>query len=385
MNKYGIILGSLIASMSSPQMMAQDSFHNYGNIKMHESAQIGFYQDLINDGSFDDNKGLAGFYNEDVAFISGAFRPVFEDLEIVVDNDLVLEVGIGITNNSNFISGDLVTPRYLVDTNIEYITNSFYNGDTDFTKVDGYSAIKNKKEFLFPIGHFDKLRPLKLASEQINENAKSAYFYEDPNSPSTFGTSFYTEDRTDILIAISNHEFWDLDTKTPSKVTLGWDTESNLPSFLDAIENLRVVGWHSERNIWEDLGNTGLDGDFDQGEITSDVFTPDDYTVISFGGSLSMQSVDLGNYLLTPNGDGNADFFVLKAVSISPNNKLTIFNRWGRAVYEATNYNNTFEGTANVNGVYNTAKKLPAGVYFYIIDLKDIGLKHQGFLYINQK
>ncbi|WKX77201.1 gliding motility-associated C-terminal domain-containing protein [Zobellia laminariae] len=385
MKKYAIIIGSLVLSMYSNNMVAQDSFHNFGNMKMHEDAQIGFYQNLINDGSFDDNKGLAGFYNEDIAYISGAFRPVFKDLEIVVDKDLILEVGIGITNNSNFISGDLVTPKFLVDTNIEYINDAFYNGDTNFTKVDGYSAVRNKQDFTFPVGHFDKLRPLKLSSDLINENAKSAYFFEDPNHPSTFHTTFSTENRTDILVSISNEEFWDLDTEVSSKVTLGWDTDSSLSSFIDDVENLRVVGWHTEHSIWEDLGNTAMEGDFNQGEITSDVFTPDDYTIITFGGSLSRQSVDLGNYLMTPNGDGKADFLVLEAVSLSPNNQLTIYNRWGRAVYEATNYDNTFGGTANVSSVVATSKKLPAGVYFYIIDLKDIDVKHQGFLYINQE
>ena len=385
MKKHIIIIGSLVLGICSHTLTAQDSFHNFGNMKMHEDAQIGFYQNLINDGSFDDNKGLAGFYNEDIAYISGAFRPVFKDLEIVVDNDLILEVGIGITNNSNFISGDLVTPRFLIDTNIEYIDNAFYNGDTNFTKVDGYSAVRNKQDFIFPIGHFDKLRPLKLSSDQINENAKSAYFFEDPNHPSTFHTIFSTENRTDILISVSNEEFWDLDTEVSSKVTLGWDTDSSLSSFMDEVENLRVVGWHTEHSIWEDLGNTAMEGDFNEGEITSDVFIPDDYTIITFGGSLSRQTVDLGNYLMTPNGDGKADFLVLDAVSLSPNNQLTIYNRWGRAVYEATDYDNTFGGTANVSSVVATSKKLPAGVYFYIIDLKDIDVKHQGFLYINQE
>ncbi|MBU2948896.1 gliding motility-associated C-terminal domain-containing protein [Zobellia uliginosa] len=385
MKKYTIIIGSLFSILCINHMIAQDSFHNFGNMKMHEDAQIGFYQDLINDGSFDENAGLAGFYNTDVAFISGAFRPVFKDLEIVVDNDLILEVGIGITNNSNFIAGDLVTPRFIIDTNIEYSNDSFYNGETNLTKVDGYAAVKNQKDFIFPVGDFDKLRPLKLMSDQINENAKSAYFYEDPNHPTTFHTTFNTENRTDILLSISNEEFWDLDTNIPSKVTLGWDTESSISSFVDEIENITVVGWHSLRNIWEDLGNTAMDGDFNAGEITSDVFTPDDYSVITFGGSLSRQSVDLGNYLMTPNGDGKADFLVLEAVSLSPNNELTIYNRWGRAVYRASNYDNTFGGTANVSSVVATSKKLPAGVYFYIIDLMDIDIQHQGFLYINQE
>lgn len=371
----------LFALCSSPAL-SQDSFHNYGNIKMHDSAQIGFYQDLINDGGFDENKGLVGFYNSNSAFIKGAFRPVFEDMEIMVDEHLILEVGLGVTNNSNFISGDIITPRNLLDVNIQYFPNAFYTGEEKFTKVDGYSSISNRNDFIFPIGQFDKLRPLHVISDEIHENARSAYFHENPNFPNTFDTSFDTENRTDILLSVSTEEYWDLDANIPSKIILEWNEESNLKNFIDALENLRIVGWHTERAIWENLGNTDYDGNFDRGSITSDTFVPDDYSILTFGGSLSMASVDLDNYFISPNGDGHADFLELDAVSISPHNQLSIFNRWGRKVYEKKNYENNFEGTANVSSVYESSEKLPSGVYFYIISLYDIGLEHQGFIYL---
>lgn len=364
---------------------AQFSFHNFGNIKMHENAQIGFHQNLINDGSFDENLGLAGFYNNDSALISGAFRPIFNDFEVVVANNLYLEVGLGITNNSNFILGNIITPRNLPDINLEYIDTAFYAGDTALTKVDGYSSINNKQSFVFPIGIEQHLRPLKMESTSINNAAKSAYFRENPNNPSTFSISFDTENRTDILIAISNEEFWDLDASVPSKISLTWDAESNLSNFIDDLKNIRIVGWNSVLAIWEDLGNTAFSGDFETGEITSDVILPNDYSIITFGSSLSLATVDLDNYLLTPNGDGVNDYLYFDAVSLSPNNNLKIFNRWGRSVYEADNYNNLFDGRSNVKNLVKSSEKLPAGIYFYIINLNDINLKHQGYMYIDQE
>jgi gliding motility-associated-like protein len=366
-------------------MQAQEPVHNYGNLKIHETGALGFHNNFINDGISDENKGLAGFYNDDSSKISGAFKPVFNDVEVVVNNDLFLEVSMGVTNNCNLIVGNVVTPRNLIDINLEYIDTAFYNGDTELTKVDGYSSIMNKQEFIFPIGIEQRLRPLKLSSTGINNAAKSAYFRENPNNPSTFNLRFDTEMRTDILIAISNDEFWDLDGIIPSKVTLTWDTESNLSSFIDHIKNTRIVGWNTALAIWEDLGNTGFSGDFSSGEITSDVFLPDNYSIITFGGSLSVDTIDLDNYLMTPNGDGVNDYLHLDAVSLSPNNKLRIFNRWGRSVFEENNYNNLFNGKANVKNIVNKNKKLPAGVYFYIINLYDINVIHQGYLYINQE
>lgn len=364
--------------------VAQDAVHNFGNFKIHSEGAIGFHHDLVNDGITDDNQGLAGFYSDNSIVVSGAFRPIFNDIEVVTVDNLILAVGIGITNNSNFVLGNVVTPRNLIDVNLEYRNQAFYTGETNLTKVDGYSAINNKQNFTFPIGNNQRLRPLQLSSNSINNSAKSAYFEENPNSPSTFTSIFNTESRADILLAISENEFWDLDADVLSKVSLTWDTQSNLQSFLDELENLRVVGWNNTSELWEDLGASDLTGDFNSGTITSDVFLPEDYTVITFGGSLSRQSITLGDYLLTPNGDGINDFLELDAVSLSPNNQLRIFNRWGRAVYKEKNYKNLFNGKANVSAVIKNDKKLPAGVYFYIINLFDIDFKHQGYLYIDQ-
>jgi len=375
-----LILGTINLSVIN----AQESLHNYGNLKMHETAQVGFFSNLINDGIFDDNKGLAGFYNTNTSNISGAFSPIFEDLEIVVSNNLVLEVAVGITNNSNFILGNVVTPRNLIDINLNYITNAFYTGDADATKVDGYSAITNKQNFIFPIGTANKLRPLEINSELVNKNSKSAYFFEDPNTPSTFSTSFNTTLLADILLNVSTYEFWDIDASVLSKITLTWDNDSNLNTFIDDINNLRVVGWNTQDNIWEDLGNTSFVGDFNAGTITSNTFIPDNYSVVTFGGSLSIGNVSLDNVIITPNGDGTNDFFAIDAVALSPNNTLQIFNRWGRLVYEENNYRNTFSGIANTAAIYARDKKLPSGIYYYIVDLSDTNITHQGYLYINQ-
>ena len=57
---------------------AQQAFHNFGNVQIHDQGQMGFHIDLINDGDFDDNLGLAGFYNtQNALFVSGANQPIF--------------------------------------------------------------------------------------------------------------------------------------------------------------------------------------------------------------------------------------------------------------------------------------------------------------------
>ncbi|SDR00559.1 gliding motility-associated C-terminal domain-containing protein [Flagellimonas zhangzhouensis] len=99
--------------------------------------------------------------------------------------------------------------------------------------------------------------------------------------------------------------------------------------------------------------------------------------------------VEIGNSIVTPDGDGVNDRFVLTNIELYPNNSVEIFNRWGAAVFKTENYNNNsnaFEGIANTGTSLNKGNVLPAGVYFYIIKYVEEGVSRNasGYLYINQ-
>ncbi|RWY52512.1 T9SS type B sorting domain-containing protein [Mucilaginibacter gilvus] len=65
----------------------------------------------------------------------------------------------------------------------------------------------------------------------------------------------------------------------------------------------------------------------------------------------------------TPNGDGTNDIWEIPELSSFPDCNFSIFNRYGKLVYRAIGYSKPWDG------VYNGAK-LPAGTYYFIIDLK---------------
>ncbi|MEL7162403.1 MAG: gliding motility-associated C-terminal domain-containing protein, partial [Bacteroidota bacterium] len=73
---------------------------------------------------------------------------------------------------------------------------------------------------------------------------------------------------------------------------------------------------------------------------------------------------------ITPNGDGLNETFEFQILSLRPNdfpeNELIIFNRWGDILYEASPYNNDWDGTASDGSL------IPEGTYYYILRL-DIG------------
>lgn len=74
--------------------------------------------------------------------------------------------------------------------------------------------------------------------------------------------------------------------------------------------------------------------------------------------------------IFTPNGDGHNDFFAVKNIDYFKDNELQIYNRWGNLVYKMSNYNNSWNGNSNVSDKIGGGK-LPAGTYFYLLQLND--------------
>jgi gliding motility-associated-like protein len=70
----------------------------------------------------------------------------------------------------------------------------------------------------------------------------------------------------------------------------------------------------------------------------------------------------------SPNGDGTADFFFIENLN-GRNAQLEVFNRWGQKVYEAENYQNNWDGTAN-SGVVLYGEQLPEGTYYYLLTIE---------------
>ncbi len=364
---------------------AQQALYNSGNIRIHANGQLGFHTHLINDTPFENNLGLAGFYGDAPLTVSGAMMPVFYDTELLNPGGLDLLTPLGVTNNHNFIIGDVRTPRNSPDAFKNFIEEAFYVGDSDATKVDGYAAISNKQSFTFPVGDSQQLRPLILNSSGVNAFAKCAYFLEDPNNPSTF-PPFSTDNRAQTIAAVSNREFWRLEGSLSSTISLSWNTRSDLGSIAPDLNSITLMGWSKIIGRWVSLGQEALGGDLDNGFISSAPFLPDDYEIITFG-SLAEPSdiLTLDNYLLTPNGDGINDFLEIIELEQSPNNKLSIFDRNGLLVFEMTNYRNEFTGISNVdNLVINREQGLPEGIYFYVLSMDDLGLNYQGFLYLER-
>jgi len=83
--------------------------------------------------------------------------------------------------------------------------------------------------------------------------------------------------------------------------------------------------------------------------------------------------------VITPDGNGANDEFIIFCIGDLPNNNLEIYNRWGQLVFETENYDNTWTGTSQ-NG-----SPLPDGPYYYVLEYTNpdgTPVQHKGSLTI---
>jgi gliding motility-associated-like protein len=94
--------------------------------------------------------------------------------------------------------------------------------------------------------------------------------------------------------------------------------------------------------------------------------------------------------VVTPNGNGDNDVFVIRNIELYPNNTLTIFNRWGVVVYEVDGYGQDdkfFKGISEGRSTMRKLEALPVETYFYSIRyVNKAGVEKQrsGYLYLNK-
>lgn len=77
--------------------------------------------------------------------------------------------------------------------------------------------------------------------------------------------------------------------------------------------------------------------------------------------TVSLSGIDIPN-AFTPNGDGKNDYWKINNAQNYPQAMVQIFTRYGQKVFESKGYSIPFDGTYN-------GSKLPAGVYYYILNL----------------
>ena len=78
---------------------------------------------------------------------------------------------------------------------------------------------------------------------------------------------------------------------------------------------------------------------------------------------------------VTANGDNFNEVFTISGIEdCNFVIELQIFNRWGAEIYKSNNYQNDWNGNAHGSSI-GSSGKVPTGTYYYMINLKNSGLK----------
>ncbi len=85
-------------------------------------------------------------------------------------------------------------------------------------------------------------------------------------------------------------------------------------------------------------------------------------------------SINIRN-VVTPNGDGYNDFWLITGIEDFPETEVHVFNIYGQEIYKNLDYQNDWDATFRGN-------KLPNGTYHYIVKIKDVDELYKGNLTI---
>ncbi|MFT7611747.1 MAG: gliding motility-associated-like protein [Parvicellaceae bacterium] len=89
---------------------------------------------------------------------------------------------------------------------------------------------------------------------------------------------------------------------------------------------------------------------------------------------------DIAN-AFSPDGDGINEGWFIEGFNFNTNNHVTIFNRWGDVIHEFYGYNN-----ADVMWMGNnqSGDLMPAGTYFYVIELLETNVSRSGWVQLTK-
>jgi gliding motility-associated-like protein len=103
-----------------------------------------------------------------------------------------------------------------------------------------------------------------------------------------------------------------------------------------------------------------------------------DTVVVLIGAQHQTEECLVIHNVITPNGDGVNDTWIIDCMENFPLNKVEIFNRWGTRVNEIEHYDNV---TAVWRGTNQHGDILPDGTYYYVIAISNGGT-HTGWVFI---
>lgn len=351
--------GALVSIAPQTTFVLPDSMINTGTLI--NDGELIISGAWVNTGTYDAGTGQINFNNDQTQTINHSDQSMGKLLitgggnkqflaDITILSELQLQDGILVSGNG---------AKIILKQGASIV------GGGDQSHIQGPVEHQGTGNWLFPIGNGSLYLPVEI----INVT--------DPTSAATLtlneGAAGW--DPAPAFTKFSENRYWELTssgaTLNESKITLPVRNEETLA---DETSNLAIVAAHNINGPYSNLGQSAFSGTRTNGVLTSE--QPPVFRFFTLGAVVSDRTIEVFN-AISANGDEKNAFMRISNIEFYPDNMVTIFNRWGDKVFELRGYNNdknNFRGESNITG-----KTLPAGTYFYVIDLKDGSSRKTGY------
>ncbi len=357
--------GTLISLTTQTLLTVPDSLVNKGTIV--NNGDLSISGAWVNLGTYDAGSGQINFDGDTEQTINHSDQS-FSKLVISGSGDKVFSANITIESELDLQNSVLKSANGAI---LIMNQNATVIGGSDQSHVVGTVEVKGAGDLLFPIGNGTTYLPVEITNV-TDPNAITILTLHDLTSGQVI-----SGDKE--LTKISSKRYWELVFGTgslnQSKIILPLSNEEGLTDNLDM---LVVAGSTNATDAYVSLGQSNVTGSLTSGSLTSELApTVKYYAVAAVSGEHPIEvfnGISVGD-------DGRNDFLKIYNIEFFPNNRVTIFNRWGDRVFEMNGYDNdqkSFRGESNIKG----NDKLPAGTFFYAIELGDGSAKTIGYLEI---
>lgn len=385
-----LIVNEGILSISSPDLVSfEGTFENTEQGDVTNGGTVIYFQDFINNGDYgltqDPSQSRAIFFTESEGVVKGILGNGMSSFHHVEFNSPTKGMAFNLRNNID-VSGiaDFQQGIVYVDSIINPITDLSFGmftfdsgGDHDNVRdgayVEGVIEKIGKEAFTYPTGAQGFYRAARISAPKSSKDVfLGRYVYQDE--------AFFNArpNAVGVVNEVNNQEYWLIDKANGAQsdvlLTLSWDERTTPVSLLNDPETeLHIVRWDANEQLWVDEGGVV---DMSRQEVTT-IATVKGYgffTLATVKKDWILDGDVVIYNLVTPDGDGKNDYFIIDNLHNYPNNKVEIFNRWGARVFETRGYDPKGDGSSNVFRGYSEGKatldkgsKLPSGTYYYVV------------------
>lgn len=356
---------SIISIGSTSVLYVKDTIINEGTIINNGDMQVG--GSWINHADYDAGQGQITF-NSDARQIINHNDQSFSRLTLVGGGEKLFLADITIENELDLADGVLTTEN---GSRIIISESAVVTGGSDASHVNGPVYHRGSGDKLFPLGNGSVYLPVELLNVEGSQAEVGVTGIE---------LNGQTLSASPSLQAISSNRYWQVDVVSGSVGNAQVILPVRDEDIVTVAEEVVVAQSNGADQPFESLGRSAFEGTTADGRVTSDRLLS--MALLAVGTATGREGIIVYN-ALSPNGDDSNDFLIIGNIENFPDNKFTLFNRWGDKVFEIDNYDNkqrVFRGKTNIGG----EKDLSSGTYFYTVETEKNQKKTHGFLVVKK-